>query len=61
MASVKPKTDIKLVRYEHAKKFLVEKEQKLKRLQNQIKKWRSKVRYYEHVFAVAKKGERKDE
>ena len=47
---IKPKADLQLKRYEHVLAALKDKKSKLKRLQNQIKKWTQKKRYYEHVL-----------
>jgi len=52
---VKEKKDLQIVRYERAQKVLEEKLKKFKRLQTQIKKWTTKVRYYEKVLVAAGK------
>ena len=55
----KPKEDLQLKRYERILAMLKDKKSKLKRLQNQIKKWTQKKRYYEHVLIAS--GEIKKE
>ena len=53
-----PKTDPKLVRFEHAKEKLREHEGKLRREAKLVRKWKKKVRYYERVFEkAAQRGE----
>jgi len=47
---VKPKTDLQVRRYEHVLEMLKAKKSQLKRLQNQIKKWNQKRKYYESVL-----------
>lgn len=49
---VKPKTDLQLKRYEHVMGMLKAKKTQLKRLQNQIKKWNQKRKYYESVLVA---------
>lgn len=51
----KPKVDLQLKRYEHVIKMIEQKENILKRLRNQIKKWNAKKRYYERVLTSAGK------
>lgn len=52
---VKEKKDLQIVRYEKAQRVLEEKLKKFKRLQVQIKKWTTKVKYYEKVLVAAGK------
>lgn len=52
---VKEKKDLQIIRYERAQGVLEEKLKKFKRLQTQIKKWTTKVRYYEKVLVAAGK------
>lgn len=52
----KPKPDIKMVRYQRAKKNLENALAKLKRSKNLYKKWSQKVSYYERSFAMAAKN-----
>lgn len=47
---VKPKVDLQLKRYERILVMLKDKKSKLKRLQNQIKKWSQKRKYYERIL-----------
>jgi len=55
---VKPKKDIKVRRYEHAMEMMEKHEKKLKRERNLVKKWKTKVRYYERAYKYgAEKGE----
>lgn len=49
---VKPKVDLQLKRYEHVLVMLKAKKSQLKRLQNQIKKWNQKKKYYESVLVA---------
>lgn len=49
---VKPKVDLQLKRYDHVLATLKDKKSKLKRLQNQIKKWDQKRKYYESVLVA---------
>jgi len=57
---LKPKVDLQVKRYEHALAAVKDKKSKLKRLQNQIKKWTQKTRYYEHVLAANGKIKKED-
>lgn len=52
---VKPKPDLQMRRYEHVLKMLKDKKSQLRRLQNQIKKWNAKRRYYERSLTAAGK------
>jgi len=47
---IKLKEDLRLKRYEHVIAMLKDKKSKLKRLQNQIRKWNQKRKYYEQVL-----------
>jgi len=53
---VKPKIDIQVVRYQRVLELLKEKHNKLKRIQNQIKKYMNKKRYYEKVLVAKGKS-----
>ena len=57
---LKPKKDLQLKRYENVLKTLKMKMSKLKRLQNQIKKWNQKKRYYEMALVVSGKIKKED-
>lgn len=59
-AKVKPKPDLQLRRYEHVLEMLKAKKSQLKRLQNQIKKWNQKRKYYESVLVASRKIEEED-
>jgi len=52
---VKPKPDLQMRRYEHVLEMLKAKKSQLKRLQNQIKKWNQKRKYYESVLVASGK------
>ena len=52
---VKPKPDLQVKRYEHVLEMLKAKKSQLKRLQNQIKKWNQKRKYYESVLVASGK------
>jgi len=54
-ARVKPKPDLQLRRYEHVLEMLKAKKSQLRRLQNQIKKWNQKKKYYESVLVASGK------
>lgn len=49
----KPVRNLKQERYDHAKKTLETKEKIAKRLTNQIKKWKKKIKYYERTLVYA--------
>lgn len=55
---VKPKPDLQMRRYEHVLETLKVKKSQLKRLQNQIKKWNQKRKYYESVLVASGKIEK---
>jgi len=57
---VKPKVDLQLKRYEHILTLLKDKKSQLKRLQNQIKKWNQKRKYYESVLVASGKIKKED-
>ena len=57
---LKPKKDLQLKRYENVLKTLKMKMSKLKRLQNQIKKWNQKKRCYEMALVVSGKIKKED-
>lgn len=59
-AKVKPKPDLQMRRYEHVLEMLKAKKSQLKRLQNQIKKWNQKRKYYESVLVASGKIEEED-
>ena len=59
-AKVKQKPDLQTKRYNNVLIALKDKKSKLKRLQNQIKKWTQKKRYYEHVLVASGKIEKED-
>jgi len=48
----KPKIDIQVIRYQRVLELLKEKQSKLKRIQNQIRKYMNKKRYYEKVLVA---------
>lgn len=52
----RPQIPIRERRFANARKKLVEHSRKLKREQNMVRKWRSKVRYYERVLDTAAGG-----
>lgn len=54
-ARVEPKPDLQVRRYEHVLEMLKAKKSQLKRLQNQIKKWNQKRKYYESVLVASGK------
>ena len=56
----KPKVDLQLKRYEHILAMLKDKKSKLKRLQNQIKKWNQKRKYYESILVASRKIKKED-
>lgn len=56
----KPKMDLQTKRYEHVLAALKIKKSKLKRLQNQIKKWTQKRKYYESVLMTNGKIKKED-
>jgi hypothetical protein len=47
---IKPKQDLQIKRYEHAKTMLKDKIKRIKRLMTLKKKWSQKVKYYEQVL-----------
>ncbi|MHA1410513.1 MAG: hypothetical protein ACTSQY_09465 [Candidatus Odinarchaeia archaeon] len=51
----KPREDLQMRRYNHVLKMISDKERQLKRLQNQLKKWKQKRKYYENVLLAAGK------
>ncbi len=53
----KEKPDVRLVRYERTKKLLEKKESQLKRLQNSIKKYGKRLKYYEKILNDKNCGE----
>jgi len=57
---VKPKPDLQVRRYEHVLEMLKAKKSQLKRLQNQIKKWNQKRKYYESVLVASGKIKEED-
>jgi len=57
---VKPKSDLQVRRYEHVLEMLKAKKSQLKRLQNQIKKWNQKRKYYESVLVASGKIKKED-
>ena len=56
----KPKPNLQMIRYEHVLETLKTKKSQLKRLQNQIKKWNDKRKYYESVLVASGKIEKED-
>ena len=56
----KPKVDLQTKRYEHVMRILKAKKSQLKRLQNQIKKWSHKRKYYEGVLVANGKIKKED-
>lgn len=56
---VKPKVDLQIKRYNHLLEVLKTKRSQLKRLQNQIKKWDQKRKYYETVLTANRKIQKK--
>jgi hypothetical protein len=51
---LKPKgDDLRIVRYTHVCKMVTEKQRQIKRLQNQLKKWNTKKKYYERQLPMA--------
>ena len=56
----KLKVDLRLKRYEHVLAILKEKKSKLKRLQNQIKKWNQKRKYYESILVASRRIKKGD-
>ena len=57
---IKPKEDLQLKRYEHILAMLKDKKSKLKKLQNQIRKWNQKRKYYERVLVANGKIKKED-
>jgi len=57
---VKPKPDLQMRRYKRVLEMLKAKKSQLKRLQNQIKKWNQKRKYYENVLVASGKMEKED-
>jgi len=57
---VKPKIDLRLKRYDHVLKILKDKKSQLNRVQNQIKKWNRKRKYYESVLVANGKIKKED-
>lgn len=57
---IKPKMNLQVKRYEHVLAALKDKKSKLKRLQNQIRKWTQKKLYYEHALTANKKIKKED-
>ena len=57
---LKPKVDLQLKRYNHVLALLKDKKSNLKRLQNQIKKWTQKRKYYEHILVTNGKIKKED-
>jgi len=53
----KPKTDLQLKRYTHVLKMISKKETALKRLNNSLKRWKKKQKYYEKVLITVGKLE----
>jgi len=51
----KPREDLQLKIYNHVLKMVSGKETQLKRLQNQLKKWKQKKKYYEKTLIAAGK------
>jgi len=56
----KPKEDLQLKRYEHILAMLKDKKSKLKKLQNQIRTWNQKRKYYERVLVANGKIKKED-
>ncbi len=59
-SKVKPKPDLQLERYNHVLEMLKAKKSQLKRLQNQIKKWNQKRKYYESILIASGKIKEED-
>lgn len=57
---IKPKEDLQLKRYECTLAMLKDKKSKLKRLQNQIRKWNQKRKYYERILVANRKIKKED-
>ncbi|GAF91530.1 unnamed protein product, partial [marine sediment metagenome] len=51
----KPKEDLQVRRYNHVIDMVTAKEKQIKRLQNQLTKWRRKKNYYERTLLAAGK------
>jgi len=57
---IKPKPDLQMKRYERVLEMLKSKKSQLKRLQNQIRKWNQKRKYYENVLVASGKMKKED-
>lgn len=51
----KPKTDLQVKRYENVQRHIKDKQIKIKRLTNSLKKWKQKQKYYEKTLIAAGK------
>ncbi len=52
---VKPKQDKQLIKYDNVVRMIEKKKRMLRRIQNQLKKWNTKKRYYEKILIACNK------